>query len=204
MKVIGNTEQFDKMALRYDSPERIQIANIISEAMRDKITVGERVKAMDFGCGTGLIGLNLHDEFDEWVFVDASKEMLKQVDEKLAVLPINARTLQIDLENTTAEQEHFSCIVMSQVLLHIQDYQSVLKKLLDLLAPGGQLLIADFDENPNVQSDLVHPGFDRSKLASGLEDLGLEEVAAEIIYQADNLFMKQRAALFLMSGFKQA
>lgn len=59
MKVIGNTEQFDKMALRYDSPERIQIANIIAEAMRDKITVGERVKAMDFGCGTGLIGLNL-------------------------------------------------------------------------------------------------------------------------------------------------
>ena len=132
MKIIGNTEQFDKMAMRYDSPERIQIATIISEAMRDKITVGERVKAMDFGCGTGLIGLNLHDEFDEWVFVASSKEMLSRVDEKLAALPIKARTLQIDLENTTAAQERFSCIVMAQVLLHIQDYQSVLKKLLDL------------------------------------------------------------------------
>lgn len=82
---------------------------------------------MDFGCGTGLVGLNIHAEFHELVFVDWSLAMLKQVEEKLEqmALPIKARTLQIDLEREAAEQEHFSCILMSQVLLNIKDYPSV-------------------------------------------------------------------------------
>jgi len=42
----------------------------------------------------------------------------------------------------------------------------------------------------------VRPGFERSKLASALEDLRIKELAAEMIYQADNLFIKQGAALF--------
>ncbi len=67
---------------------------------------------------------------------------------------------------------------------------------------GGQLLIADFDENPNVQSELVHPGFNRQNLVAQLTAIGFERVESEIIYEGDNLFMKQATTLFLMTATK--
>lgn len=62
--------------------------------MCGKLRVNQHSKAMDFGCGTGLVGLNLYAEFDERVLVDSSLAMLKQVEEKLdqMALPIKART----------------------------------------------------------------------------------------------------------------
>lgn len=131
MEDIGNTEQFEQMAACYDSPERNRIATIIAETMRASWEWASDLRRWTFGCGTGLVGLNIHAEFHELVFVDWSLAMLKQVEEKLEqmALPIKARTLQIDLEREAAEQEHFSCILMSQVLLNIKDYPSVLLSL---------------------------------------------------------------------------
>ncbi|MCM3038888.1 hypothetical protein M3201_04130 [Paenibacillus motobuensis] len=60
---MGNTDIFDSMASGYDTPERIRIAKIISNAVREYISDGKNKSAIDFGCGTGLVGMDLLDDF---------------------------------------------------------------------------------------------------------------------------------------------
>ena len=51
---MGNIDIFEMMANRYDSTERIQIAKVTSEAIREFLVDANDKNALDFGCGTGL------------------------------------------------------------------------------------------------------------------------------------------------------
>ncbi len=68
-----------QMAARYDREDRVAQARRIVEAVRRELSDTAGKTAMDFGCGTGLIGLGLIDLFASMLFVDASPEMIEQV-----------------------------------------------------------------------------------------------------------------------------
>ncbi len=44
---------------------------------------GNEKSALEYGCGTGLVGLHLINDFKTLVFADSSREMLKQAEQKL-------------------------------------------------------------------------------------------------------------------------
>ncbi len=50
------------IAAMYDTPERIQIVKVSSYAIRKYLVDPKSKNAIDFGCGTGLVG-----RFVEWV-----------------------------------------------------------------------------------------------------------------------------------------
>jgi len=54
---MGNTDKFETIANIYDNPERIQIAKISSDAIREYLVDTNSKNAIDFGCGTGLVGI---------------------------------------------------------------------------------------------------------------------------------------------------
>jgi hypothetical protein len=56
---MGNTDKFEMIANVYDTHERIQIANVSSDAIREYLVDPTGKSAIDFGCGTVLVGLNL-------------------------------------------------------------------------------------------------------------------------------------------------
>lgn len=200
---MGNTQQFEKMASRYDNSDRIHIAKLAADAIREILVDTKQKTAMDFGCGTGLIGLNLIDEFDSVLFVDTSANMLEQVNHKIKASNLQkAATLNLNLEEETPEQAKVDYIMMSQVLLHINDYQSVLTKLYDILNPSGQLIIIDYNWNEAVQSDLIHPGFDQVGLKSVLAKIGFRTIESKTIHSDNALLMGQTASLFRMNGQK--
>ncbi|MBM7564050.1 class I SAM-dependent DNA methyltransferase [Paenibacillus sacheonensis] len=200
---MGNTDIFEAMAHGYDTPERIRIAKIASDAIREFIEDGQRKIAIDFGCGTGLVGLNLIDAFSSIVFVDTSRNMLDRIDRKTADANIrHARTLCLDLETGLASDLRADYIFMAQVLLHIKEVEPVLTRLFEVLNPGGHLLIVDFDKNDNVKSDLVHPGFDQDDLIGLMTKIGYRDAASKNIYTGSKIFMNQDATMFIADARK--
>ncbi len=197
---MGNIEKFDSMAAQYDTPERADIAKLIAGAIRSRVKSGKDKTAIDYGCGTGLVGLCLTDLFDSLIFIDASPNMVEQVKAKIAGIP-NAEALCRDF---TREAPGVSAdyIILAQVLLHMKDTEPFLAVLFAALNHGGRLFIVDFDKNEAVASELVHNGFDQPKLAEVLTGLGFTSVEGETFYRGERIFMNQDASLFIMEARK--
>ncbi|WP_235841969.1 methyltransferase domain-containing protein [Neobacillus fumarioli] len=54
---------------------------------------------MDFGCGTGLVGMNLLNEFNSMLFLDTLQNMINQIKQKITNFNIqNVDTLCFDIE----------------------------------------------------------------------------------------------------------
>ena len=200
---MGNTDIFDSMASGYDTPERIRIAKIISNAVREYIVDGKNKSAIDFGCGTGLVGMDLLDEFRSVTFLDTSQNMLRQIEQKMAEAHIrNADTLCFDFETTFRSDIRTDYVIMAQVLLHISNVEPVLSKLYEVLNPDGHLLIIDFDKNKEIASDMVHNGFDQGQLINLMNQMGFKDVTAKTFYTGSKIFMNQDASMFILDAKK--
>ena len=200
---MGNTDKFDSIANSYDNPERTRIAMVASDAIKEYLGDTRSKSAIDFGCGTGLVGMNLLNEFESLLFMDTSENMLDIVKKKITdVGALNARTLCFDFESSSQPDLRADYIFMAQVLLHIQDYEAVLAKLHAVLNDEGHLLIVDFNKNDKVVSELVHNGFDQEQLKALMLKIGFKDIRSKTIYSGTKLFMNQDASLFIMDGKK--
>ncbi len=222
---MGNIEKFDAMADMYDTDDRAESARIIADAIRE-VVLGSRVKAdeliaIDFGCGTGLVGLHLLDLFGTIIYTDGSEKMIDQVKAKVESLvsdkhsmSINAKVnlLSCDImspdlkhaEESLCILKHFKAnyVIMAQVLLHEKDYKLLLEKMYDVLVPDGQLVIVDFDKNVSVVSDEVHNGFEQQDLTLVLRSLGFGRISSKTFYHGEKNFMRQDASMFILSARK--
>ncbi len=200
---MANTDKFEMIAGTYDTPERIRIAEASAEAIREYLADAKSKSAIDFGCGTGLVGMNLLDEFRSMLFLDTSPGMIDQIKRKIAELDIrNADTLCFDFEQEALAGLHADYIFMAQVLLHIPDVQPVLARLYEVLNDGGHLLIVDFDKNDKVSSELVHNGFNQDELADLMTAIGFKDIRSRTFYTGERVFMGQDASMFVLDSRK--
>jgi ubiquinone/menaquinone biosynthesis C-methylase UbiE len=155
---------FEQMASRYDTEDRVNMAKIIVQAVRSELVDTKGKTALDYGCGTGLVGFGLIDLFQSMLLVDASTQMIEQVKRKIENGRFeSASTLCSDflVEAPTIQVDY---VIMSQVLLHIKDSRFILTRLYGILKKDGHLIIVDFDKNENIISDKVHPGFEAERV----------------------------------------
>ncbi len=200
---MGNTDKFEMIADMYDTSERIQIAKVASDAIRNHLTDAKGKTAIDFGCGTGLVGMELQSNFKSILFLDTSQKMLNQIEKKIAANNIqNAVTLCFDFERDSLSDLKADYIFMVQVLLHIKDVEPVLSRLYEVLNQGGHLLIIDFDKNEKVASDMVHNGFDQKELAETMAPLGYINIQSETFYTGSRIFMGEDADMFILEAVK--
>ena len=200
---MGNTDKFEMIAEMYDTPERSRIAEVSSDAIREYLVDAKNKTAIDFGCGTGLVGLNLLDDFKSILFLDTSQNMIHQIEQKISRSDIqNADTLCFDFEKDSLPDLHTDYIFMVQVLLHINDFEPVLRKLYDVLNPGGHLIIVDFNKNNEVASDMVHNGFDRGRLTEVMSNAGYRSIQSKTFYHGSKIFMGRDASLFILDSQK--
>jgi ubiquinone/menaquinone biosynthesis C-methylase UbiE len=200
---MGNTDKFEMMANIYDTPERIQIAKVSSDAIREYLGDAKSKKAIDFGCGTGLVGMNLLNDFNSMLFLDTSQNMINKVNQRISDLNIqNADTLCFDFEKEGQSDLRADYIFMAQVLLHIKDVESVLSRLYDVLNVGGHLLIVDFNKNEEIVSEMVHNGFDQVKLAEIMSRIGYRNIQSKTFYNGSKIFMNHDASMFVLDSQK--
>jgi ubiquinone/menaquinone biosynthesis C-methylase UbiE len=187
----------------YDTSERIQIAKLSSDAIREYLADAKDKSAIDFGCGTGLVGMNLLKDFKSMLFLDTSQNMVNQIKQKISVSDIqNASTLCFDLEKESLSELHADYIFMVQVLLHISEVDMILSRLYEVLNENGHLLIVDFDKNEKIASDMVHNGFYQTELADTMSKIGYRDIRSKTFYTGSKIFMGQDASMFILDSQK--
>ena len=198
---MGNTDKFEMIANIYDTSERIQIAKVSSDAIREYLVDAKSKNAIDFGCGTGLVGMNLFRDFNSLLFLDTSQNMINQIKQKISDFNIkNVDTLCFDFEKDGRSDLHADYIFMAQVLLHIKNVELVLSRLYDVLNVGGHLVIVDFNKNEEIVSDMVHNGFDIENLTDIMTKIGYRDIQSKTFYTGSKIFMSHDASLFVLDS----
>ena len=198
MNILNHIEKFNQLASHYDTPINRQMAQLAVEAIRRLKDENNTRTAADLGCGTGLIGVDLLDDFDSMLFVDGSKNMLKAVETKLSQRgATNASVLQSDMENDLQLPRKVDTLILSLVLHHIANHQELLSKLYNNLNDNGQLFIIEMEKQ-----DHNHHGIDCSELATNLSAIGFRNIQSESIYDAAKENDHYHASRFIISARK--
>jgi len=152
--------RFDIEALTWDDlPRRVELAKSVVKNILPNLTGRERV--LDFGCGTGLVGLNIAPFVKEVIGIDTSKEMVKKFNEKAKKL--NAKAFIKDIFEVN---EKFDVVISSMTIHHIKDIKALSKKLKEIT---NLVFIADLDKedgsfHTHGNEDVMHFGFSKEEL----------------------------------------
>ncbi|EAT15936.1 class I SAM-dependent methyltransferase [Desulfuromonas acetoxidans] len=206
---MAEKKDFNRVAIQWDDkPRRVQLAIGVAEGIRQAVPLNETMTALDFGCGTGLVTFNLVDSLKHVLAVDSAEKMLEVTLEK-------AREQGVDQKiETQLSHDHFpdnieqmfDVIYSSMVMHHVPDVAALVRSMIQHLAPGGYVALADLDVEEGTFHDdptgVFHHGIDRHWLVNYLKDQGLCDVRADTVHT----IVKQREGkeetftVFLVSG----
>ncbi len=177
-------KDFDKEAEKWDSnPGRVKLAHDVADAIIGAVPLNKNMKALDFGCGTGLLTLKLQPLVGAITGVDSSAGMLGMLERKIKAQGLdNVSTQHVDFEKGAHASGDYDLIVSSMVAHHVPDTADLLKEWFDLLHANGRVAFADLDsEDGSFHGDntgVFHQGFDREALRRLLEQTGFHSVRA--------------------------
>ena len=161
-------KHFNDLANEWDNPEKIKLMHTLATNAKESLNLKPCIKIMDFGCGTGLFGLEFLEIASELVGVDTSEGMLKVMQHKTRDLK-HVRTININLENEELD-EKFDLIVSSMAFHHLADPSKMIDKMKSMLNPNGRLVVVDLDQEDgsfhpdNEAMGVKHYGFAKDEL----------------------------------------
>jgi ubiquinone/menaquinone biosynthesis C-methylase UbiE len=179
----AKTSRFDQAAATWDdNPMRIALMRAVGEAILSEARPTNEMDVLDYGCGTGLVGLYLLPSVRSVTGADNSAGMLDVLRKKIKDGGLaNMQTMRLDLEHDPLPTGRYHLIVSSMALHHIADTAGILRAFYQLLHPQGILCLADLDTEPGVfhTPDMVisvhHHGFDRLELKARLTEIGFRD-----------------------------
>jgi ubiquinone/menaquinone biosynthesis C-methylase UbiE len=163
--------EWDKNRMHFDRSEAI--AKEIDAIIPDS----RKMKALEFGAGTGILSFLLKDKFSEITLMDSSQEMINVCAEKIEEYNTpHIKAIKFDLEHASYS-EKFYVIYNQMVLHHVKDYKKMLYTFNNMLNAGGYLAIADlYSEDGSFHGEGVdvHKGFDPHELSQILSEMGFK------------------------------
>lgn len=186
----SSTSYFDQSAAQWDSePRRIALMKAVGEAILREVRPTREMDVLDYGCGTGLIGLFLLPHVRSVTAADSSPGMLQVLRAKIGQGDISGmRVLQLDLEKEPVPEGRFHVAMACMVMHHVADGDRVLGALHEMLLPGGVICIADLDSEPGLfhpaeaAGSVHHLGFDRTAFTERLARAGFRNITASTAY----------------------
>jgi SAM-dependent methyltransferase len=109
---------------------------------RRRLLAGAGGRVLDVGAGTGL-NIAYFGEVDELHLVEPDAGMARRLARRVASAAIPAVIHQTSLLEADLVPGSFDTIVCSLVLCSVDDVAATLARLLELLAPGGQVLFLE-------------------------------------------------------------
>lgn len=174
---------FDSAAGTWDEqPRRVKLAREVAAAMARQLVLTPAMKVMDFGCGTGLMSLELQHLVGSLTGVDSSRGMLDAFAAKVGQRGLGHVTTQlVDLDQGDEIVGCFDVVISSMTVHHVKDVPSLLSAFYRVLNPGGYLAIADLDTDDGQfhedATGVFHGGFDRQVMRRWLTEAGFVEIA---------------------------
>jgi len=157
-------QRFDAVAQKWDQNDmRLSLAKNITDAILDSVSFSKDDRVLDFGCGTGLVGLNIAPFIGKLVGADLSSAMLEQFQRKAdesGLAHVETLALDVDADFGSLQVDR---IVSAMAFHHIEEPARLMQKFSRILSAEGILAIADLEkEDGSFHSDntgVYHFGF---------------------------------------------
>lgn len=135
----------------------------------------------DFGCGTGVLSVELAKWAKKVVAIDRSSSSLEQAKARAEKAGAeNISFLEADLHKLPLPAGKKDLVVISQSLHHVAEPADVLKEAARLLKPQGRIVVLELMPHQEkwVQEQLghIHLGFEPKVLEQHLADAGFKNV----------------------------
>ncbi len=152
---------YDKMHVNMWDSLQEQINLLVSDLLKEKINLSEKLTLLDIGCGTGLstqilLNSELGSKINEITLLDTSPNMLKYAEEKAKKWNKKYTVLNADVFSL---KQKYDVIMICSVLHHIPDLEVFLKQVDSILESGGMLIHL---QDPNAES-LHNPNYNKRK-----------------------------------------
>jgi len=176
---------FDESASSWDTqPHRVELANAVGEAILREVRPTRDMDILDYGCGTGLLGLYLLPHVRSVTGADSSPGMIEVLEHKIRAGGLrHARATRLDLEHDPVPESSYHLIAVNMVMHHVERTDVLLAAFRRMLLPDGLLAVADLDAEPGVfhrpdtKENVYHHGFDRRAFMDRLRRVGFTETA---------------------------
>lgn len=176
-------KDFDAVALNWDEePRRVKLAGEISDSILKTLPLSGEWDALDFGCGTGLVTMQLAPSLRSITGVDSSSGMIDRLDKKIRQSGYtNVRTEMCDVDKGSLPTGKYHLITSAMTLHHVEKLAPLLQSLKALLHPGGWIALSDLEsEDGSFHEDptgVFHHGFSGDELSSMLATAGFTSIA---------------------------
>jgi ubiquinone/menaquinone biosynthesis C-methylase UbiE len=204
-----NRSRFDSIAAQWDeSPMRTDMAKAVADAIAAAVPLEPQWRALEYGCGTGLVGLRLLPHLGHVLETDLSPGMLAVLGEKARAAGLDKIETQVlDLTTGPPPASRLDMIFSSMALHHIPDVAGLVRTFFSMLAPGGWVALADLDaedgsfHSPDVPG-VEHHGFERKTLEGWLRAAGFAAVSMRTAYtvEREREGQRRRYPIFLAIG----
>src|SRR5580765_4136935 len=139
---------WDRRAAHFDEDFGHSIKTAAERAAWDRILdlvvpAGRALDALDVGCGTGFLSLELAGRGHQVVGVDLAPTMLELAGRKAKVQALAVRFETADAENLPYPAGSFDLVISRHVLWTLPHPQAAIDDWLRVLRPGGRLAIID-------------------------------------------------------------
>src|SRR5579862_6217692 len=131
-----NPQSFDHFAEQYD----LAVSLERDHSFFLKNLLLHRRRALDVGCGTGLLACELSRYFESVVAMDISEPMLAIARRKRSAANIEYQ--QVDANHLVLDKK-FDAVVSHTTFHHLQNLPATLSVLKASLEPGGRLILID-------------------------------------------------------------
>ena len=152
-----------RRAAHFDQDFGHSIATPAERAAWDRVlglAVGGRsgIEALDVGCGTGFLSLELATRGHRVIGIDFAPEMLALAKEKAAAAAAQIRFEHADAENLPFAPASFDLVITRHVLWTLPHPEAAIVEWMRVLRPGGRLAVID-------GQSLVAPGEEQAASA---------------------------------------
>ena len=202
---------FDSEAMTWDKePGRVKLANDVAIVIREMISLQPDMDVMDFGCGTGLLTLQIQPLVRSITGIDSSQGMLNVLDMKIQNQSItNVKSYLTDISRGVLPSGEYDLVVSSMTFHHIKDIPSLLSAMAGVTRSSGQIAIIDLAPDDGKFHDsnegVFHFGFERSIMKKLLEDAGydsIREETAATMRRVSSTGETRDFSIFIMAGRK--
>jgi ubiquinone/menaquinone biosynthesis C-methylase UbiE len=176
-------DTFAEKAKMWDSdPQVLALADLFAVELEKIVPDHSNLAILEFGCGTGLVGLRYAEKAATLDMVDASPAMLAVLGAKeeagASHVTVHEGTLSMLVGQTLAPNS-VDWIISNMALHHVEEIPALIEALHRLTKPGGRVTIGDLETEPGTfhAPDVVpHNGFDPQALALLFEKGGFNPV----------------------------